>query len=186
MVLYHVTKEPYNVGDVISIDDFTNDTCYYNDKDDLHKEVNQKMDDMRPAGEPRRAKCIYACDKFEHCCKFAELENMFHDGCHFYEIEMDALSPHPINLVDKIFQNRNAQNIDKLIDIYWQPQTEWFYTEYLGTRMTILREIPQEEIDKIRNDIPGRNDYRCKFIDDLSKAINCADKICTPPNDFLY
>lgn len=99
---------------------------------------------------------------------------------------MDALSPHPINLVDKIFQNCDAQNIDKLIEIYWKPQTEWFYTEYLGTRMTIQREIPQEEIDQIRNDIRNNYNYKCEFIDDLSRARSCAYKICTPPNDFLY
>lgn len=177
MNLYHVTTNNYVAGQTISINDFVGEACYYNERDDMHRNVNHMIDENRPEGEPERKKCIYACDKLANCYQFAKSENMLNNECHFYEIEMDVIAPHPIIIVDKIFENFNSPNINELINIYWESQRTWFYTEYLGTEMIINREILQEEIDAIGRNVSGLV-YKMKLGDDYCKARNCVYRIC--------
>lgn len=138
MILFHVTTKVYEVGQTVSVDNFEGETCYYNEKDDRHRDVNRMMDENRPEGEPERKKCIYLSDKLENCIIFAVSESLLlNENVFLYEVDLDAQA-HPMLLVNKIGKEQNETRKLELIREYWNPTQDWQYNEYLTSQMTII------------------------------------------------
>lgn len=140
MRLFHITDRVYQIGEVVSIDAFYGDTCFYHQKHREHQWINDYLDWYRPAGCPSRKLCIYAFDKPEHC--FAYLCDTPVAGYHCYEIEMDAMGGFPMILTGKLNDYRDNDDILKAIaEEYWHPAQKWRFYEYIGKEMTIISEV---------------------------------------------
>ena len=135
MILYHVTKENYNIDDTISIDNFDNEYGYYY-QNSLHKATSDFLDEMRPNDEPLREKCIFAFESLTHCASFVGIKNKA--KFNFYEIEIDSVRAHPMCLLTELNRTTDIELRNKLRDEYWLPQMNWKFKEFLGTNIVII------------------------------------------------
>lgn len=146
MKLYHITKNEYQIGEVVSIDHFDGDACYYHHNHSNHQWINDYLDLYKPAEYPFRKKCIYAFDKPGHC--FAFLFGKPTEGVHCYEIEMDAVGGFPMILTGLLQKNKdNPINLKAIADEYWHPTQEWKFCEYIGREMRIVSEVNRNKFD---------------------------------------
>lgn len=140
MKLFHITDREYPIGEVVSIDGFGGDTCFYHQKHGEHQWINDFLDLYRPAGYPSRKRCIYAFDQPGHC--FAFLYDTPIAGYHCYEIEMDAVGGFPMILTGKLNDYKNNDIVLKaMAEEYWHPTQTWHFCEFIGERMTIISEV---------------------------------------------
>lgn len=161
MRLFHITDRTYQLGEVISIDNFEGDMCFYHKSQREYQWINETLDYYRPTNYPLRKKCIYAFDKLGHCFSFVPREPSTTKHC--YEIEMDAVGGFPMVLagrMDYFKENTNTQRA--IAEEYWRPTEKWKVCEYLGNEMTIISEV--------KLDVRQCNVSRFEYLEDYDKA----------------
>lgn len=145
MKLFHITNKEYQIGEVVSVDAFENEICFYHQMHKEHQWINDYLDLYRPAECPSRKRCIYAFDKPGHC--FAFLFDAPVAGYHCYEIEMNALGGFPMILTGKLNNYKGNDGLLKaMADEYWNPTQKWRFCEYIGTEMTIISKVKKDPI----------------------------------------
>ena len=61
---------------------------------------------------------------------------------HYYLVEMQQPSKHPIHLIERIFRMGPLGASEHVIQEYWNPTTWWRF-EYLAQEMHVIRALPQ-------------------------------------------
>lgn len=159
MRLFHITDNiTYKIGDVISVNDFEGNMCFYHEKHIEHRWINDFLNACKPDNYPSRRKCIYAFDNPGHCFFFLSREPLITDHC--YEVEMNAVGGFPMILTGWMIRHRN--NTDSLRNIaeeYWHPTNPWNFCEYMGSEMTIISEV---NLDNAQRNV-SRNRYMMDY-----------------------
>ena len=170
MRLYHITTKQYNVDDIISIGSFKGTTHYHSRIDEKKKQIDNRLSEQRPEGEPSRSKCIYAFKKSEYCYYFGEKEYP-NKELHLYECEGEVTSVmgHPMVLVNSLKDTLSEDIISAICSEYWSPQrNDWNYMEFLLSEIRINKEVAIDQDLKLKkrfalmeymNDIDTANDF---------------------------
>lgn len=139
MILYHVSTKLYSVGDIISVNNFSSTTEYYQNSEGRGKKwIDDYLDSIRPQDAPSRKRTIYAFDSLANCGAFIGRD---FNNFHYYKVEMDDPVVCPMCLTDKL----EVDNIEKNAIIgneYWRPTIAWSFLEYLKEEMIVIEILP--------------------------------------------
>lgn len=139
MILYHVSRKVYVVGDVINANEFSNVTEYYEKSEKENKNwIDDYLDSMKPQNAPSRKRVIYAFDSLANCGAF--MVNNITDF-NYYKVEMKEPVACPMCLTDNLEENNSEKNAT-IAKEYWNPTESWKFLEYLSEEMTIVEILP--------------------------------------------
>lgn len=145
---YHSSSQNYEVGEIVSIDNFDGDVCNYHKTHEEQAElINGTLDEHRPTGFPSRKKCIYVFDNKEICLYFGCKND--HAFCYTVKV-YHGCGPFPMYLCGKIETYKNRINLQKrIIQEYFNPKKNWNIREYLCKEIEI---ISKEDTQYVYND----------------------------------
>lgn len=141
MKLYHITEKEYEKGSKVSVESFVGATRYYDGLSEENKPIDDFLSAGRPDNEPSRKKCIYAFDKPEYCYYYGRSQMTKAKTLHLYKCEMDCLLGHPMILVGYLSKKLSKSQRKQIHSEYWNPTRDWYFLEYLSTKMDIIEEI---------------------------------------------
>lgn len=136
MILYHISKCSYKVGDQIPESKITEN--YFMNKAKINNLVwvDDQLNKSVPTGqEINRNNCIYLFSKKTHCLRFAQGEDsdFIKNGWKLYTVEVNYFVKGIMPIVD-LMKNYEADQstLDKLSNEYWNTSKSYEFCEYLA------------------------------------------------------
>lgn len=136
-VFYHASPEVYNVGQIISVENFQGKTTRDHARRSPEEQiVNEQLDGGRPMDVYSRRRCIFLFDNLQQCMYYAS--QLQSDDIRIYKTHSDdvVFGGFPICLVNKVY-NTPLETRDRYISEYWLPTLRWKMKEYLAKSIII-------------------------------------------------
>lgn len=187
MIAYHITDKIYQVGDIVSVNDFTGVSRYYQRLPNNQKKVNEYLSSNRPEGEPSRISCLYTFEEPEYCVYFKKNELKNGEVLHLYKCEMNSEQGHPMILVNH-FLKVTEDKWDQLREEYWHPTKKWHLLEHVSEEIRIIEEISISATPSLINnalleyseDATTARNIKFKKIMDINKFDECLSLVALP------
>ena len=114
----------------------------------LPKEKAEKiLEHFRYGRSTSRFKAFFAASEPSDSFVYLKKEPAFElDSVHVYRVEMQAPSPHPMAMVNRVYKallnKEDCKHLRHLAEEYWQPKINWKFLEYISSSMTVFEELP--------------------------------------------
>lgn len=134
MRLYHGSSSQLSLGQI---------NASYPSK--YYPNVVAELERSRPAQKPSRSICLFAADSIVGATSFMVSQKM--DEYWIYEVEMPEFHQAPFRLVHEIDTRIRAGAVfQKLVDEYWSPSIGWYFQEYFGPTIEVIRQVPAADL----------------------------------------
>jgi hypothetical protein len=144
MTAYHVSKEQYEIGVVISNNNYFDVTLRRG-----NEWVEKLLENYRPKSCPNRLKCVFSFEKIEALGYYSDLLSL--NNLQFYEVELLSYPcKSPMVLCEYIQKNRNNGQdlLAKLAIEYWGNTMNWNFLELLSDSFKIVDRLNRPNISK--------------------------------------
>ena len=133
--LFHGTGTRLTDGDLIT----ASYPCPY------YPHVVVEFEKGRPSSLSSRSICLFAAESAVGATRFMIGQKV--DPFWIYEVEMDKFQRAPFRITHEIaYRLRVGTPVDKLVAEYWSPTANWFFYEYFGPSLKVIREVPAADI----------------------------------------
>ena len=151
MELYHATRNVFSIGEEI----ISNSLSPY------YPEASDALDSLRPDNAPARINALYSADSSAFAYYFLIKQNVCKSEINLYKVKVQ--DPwQAVFSIPHVIQRRieKGQNIDSLINEYWDPTENWEFYEYLSTSFVITDQLDHPNIFKFEMQIKALSDSK--------------------------
>jgi hypothetical protein len=130
MTLYHASRTQLSVGKMSATHPCT-----------TYPEAVTALEKSRPSDKPSRLICLFATDSVISATAFIASENV--KGFWIYEVKMEGFHKAPFCITHEIEERiKSGKPFDKLVEEYWNPKEDWYFSEYFGPTFQIVQQVP--------------------------------------------
>lgn len=144
MKAYHVSKEQYEIGAVITSNNYFDVTLRRG-----NEWVETLIENYRPKSCPNRLNCVFSFEKIEALGYYSDLLSLA--SLQFYEVELlNIPCKSPMILCGYIQKNKNREKdfLAKLAIEYWSNTLNWNFLELLSDSFKILDRLNRPNISE--------------------------------------
>lgn len=144
MIAYHVSIHQYEIGEVITSNNYFDVTIRRG-----NEWVEKLLENYRPKSYPNRLKCVFSFERIEALGYYSDL--LSSNNLQFYEVELFSYPcKSPMVMCGYIQKNKNKgqESLTKLSTEYWANTMNWNFLELLSDSFKIVDRLNRPNISE--------------------------------------